>query len=87
MPDPPGKIGPGQAGGAAVGVPHSAQNFAAEERLALQFVQCLDVGVPHSAQNFDPAGIWFWQLEHAIIAAAGAASATGAGAAGAAGGC
>src|SRR5215469_1208277 len=69
-------------GGAAVGVPHSAQNFAAAARLALQFVQCLEVGVPHSAQNFDPAGIWFWQLLHAISAAAGAASATGAGGAG-----
>ena len=57
MKDPPGKKRPGQAGGAAVGVPQSAQNFAVAERLALQFVQCLDVGVPHSGQNFDPAGI------------------------------
>jgi hypothetical protein len=63
-------------------VPHSAQNFAVVDKLALQFVQCFDVGVPHSAQNFDPTGIWFWQLLHAIIAAAGTASATGAGACG-----
>jgi len=66
---------PGYAvGGGAVGVPHSAQNFAEPDRLALQFVQCLDVGVPHSAQNFDPAGIWFEQLAQAISAAAGGAS-------------
>jgi len=66
---------PGYAvGGGAVGVPHSAQNFAEPERLALQFEQCLEVGVPHSAQNFEPTGSWFWQLAQAIIATAGGAS-------------
>jgi hypothetical protein len=36
------------------GVPHSAQNLAVADRLALQFVQCFCMGVPHSAQNFEP---------------------------------
>jgi hypothetical protein len=31
---------PAYAAGGAVGVPHSAQNFAVALRLALQFVQC-----------------------------------------------
>ena len=60
-------------------MPHSAQNFAAAARLALQFVQCLDVGVPHSGQNFAPTTSGVWQLPHGIV---GAASATGAGWAG-----
>jgi hypothetical protein len=67
---------------APVGVPHSAQNFAAADRLALQFVQCFCVGVPHSGQNFAPTWIGFWQFAHAIIAA-GAAAAEAASAAGA----
>jgi hypothetical protein len=72
----------GQEAGGAVGVPHSAQNFALALRLALQFVQCLCVGVPHSAQNLDPTGIWLSQLEQAITAvwAGGWACCCGAGA-------
>ncbi len=45
----------GQEAGGFAGVPHSAQNFAVADRLALQFVQCFWVAVPHSGQNFDPA--------------------------------
>jgi hypothetical protein len=75
----PGYDLPSYPAGGAVAVPHSAQNLAVGASVALQFAQCLDVGVPHSAQNFEPAGIWFWQLLHAIIAAAGTASCTGAG--------
>jgi len=66
------------AGGAAVGVPHSAQNFAAGLMLALQFVQCLLVGVPHSAQNLAPTVTGLWQLLHGIVGAAAGASAGGA---------
>jgi hypothetical protein len=66
-------------GGGAVGVPHSAQNFAAGLRLALQFVQCLLVGVPHSGQNLAPTAIWLWQLLHAVVAAGSWAVGGGAG--------
>jgi hypothetical protein len=63
----------GQDAGGLAGVPHSAQNFAVADRLALQFVQCFCMGVPHSAQNFEPTATWLWQLEHsAVPAGAGA---------------
>jgi hypothetical protein len=75
-------------GAAAVGVPHSAQNFAVGLRLALHWAQCLLVAVPHSGQNFAPAVISLWQLVQVIAdgaagaaAAGGAASVAGAGAA------
>jgi hypothetical protein len=67
-------------------VPHSAQNFAAAVRSALQLVQCLAIGVPHESQNFAPARTWFWQLPHAIVAAGAAASGAGAAGGGAAAG-
>jgi hypothetical protein len=53
-------------------VPHSAQNFALELRLALQFVQCFCMGVPHSAQNFAPAWTGLWQLAHSLAGAVAA---------------
>ena len=76
---------PGYAdGGAAVGVPHSAQNLADGLRLALQLVQCLLVAVPHSGQNFAPTVTGLWQLLQAMVAAgaaaSGAAASAGAGA-------
>ena len=70
--------------GGAVGVPHSAQNFAVALRLALQFVQCLLVGVPHSGQNFAPTATGLWQLLQAVVAA-GASAAGACGACGGAG--
>ncbi len=76
----------GYEDGGLAGVPHSAQNFAAAVRSALQLVQCFCMGVPHESQNFAPARTWLWHSAHSIVAAgpgAAGAEAAGAGAAGA----
>jgi hypothetical protein len=63
-------VAPGYgAGGAPVGVPHSAQNLAVAVRLALQLVQCLAIGVPHESQNLAPVRTWVWQLPHSTVPA------------------
>ena len=58
---------PHEAGGAADGVPHAAQNLAPGASSTPQFVQCATVGtrpVPQFWQNFAPAGFPVWQAEH-----------------------